>query len=44
VTVWHSNQKTYIEEFTSEGKVGGRVWNVMGTALTIKVIALYMFL
>jgi len=44
VTGWHSNQKTYTEEFMPEEKVGRGVWNVMGTALTINVIALYVFL
>jgi hypothetical protein len=43
VTGWHSNQKTYTEEFVSEGKDGRGVRNVMGTALTINVIALYLF-
>jgi len=37
-------QKPYTEEFMSEEKVGRGVWNVMGTALTINVIALYLFL
>ena len=44
MTVWHSNQKTYTEEFMSVGKVGRGVWNVMGTALTTNVIALYLCL